>query len=110
MEDLALRTKVRDPDTLVLAVAINNRGMILARGARNASNYLLRPGVLEIEPSNEGVRLKFSAPENTRLRIDTALALSEWIPVVTNSITTGPLFLDQSVAGSARFYRAVIEQ
>ena len=110
MEDLAPLAKVREPDILVLAVAINNRGMIIARGARNASNYLLRPGVLEIEPSNGGVRLKYSAPENTRLRIDTALILSEWTPIVTNTLTTTPLFLNQSVTGSVRFYRAVLEE
>jgi len=110
MEDLAVLTKIKEPDSLVLAVAVNNRGMILARGSKNASNYLFRPGFLEIESSSEGVRLKYSAPENTRLRIDAALALPDWTPLVTNTITTGPLLLNQPLLGSAQFYRAVVEQ
>jgi probable HAF family extracellular repeat protein len=109
MEDLALLTEIPDPDFLILALAINNRGMILARGFKNASNYLLKTGVLEIERSIEGVRLKCSAPENTRIRIETAETLPDWAAVSTNTITTGPLLLNEPFASSARFYRAVIE-
>jgi probable HAF family extracellular repeat protein len=109
MEDLALLTEIPEPDFLILALAINNRGMILARGFKNASNYLLKTGVLEIERGIDGVHLKCSAPENTRIRIETAETLPDWTPVSTNTITTGPLLLTEPFAPSARFYRAVIE-
>ena len=110
LEDLTTLTAVPDADALALALSINNRGMIIARGFKAGANYLLKSSVLEVHRNNAEVILRYAAPEGTRVRIDTALELTDWTPVVTNTITTTPMLLNRPLAGPARFYRAVIEQ
>jgi hypothetical protein len=110
LEDLTALTAVPDADSLALALFINNRGMIIARGFKDGANYLLKPSVLEVHRNNAEVILRYAAREGTRVRIDTALVLPDWMPVITNTITATPMLLNQPLAGPARFYRAVIEQ
>jgi probable HAF family extracellular repeat protein len=110
MIDLAPQAAIPETDRLITATAINNFGLIIVRGALNASNYLLKPGVLTLSSQTNTLQLTFAAPENTLIRFDLSNTLTDWSPLRTNTFSTEPISLDQPITTSPTFIRAVLLQ
>ncbi|HVK57453.1 MAG TPA: hypothetical protein VM735_01630 [Candidatus Kapabacteria bacterium] len=108
MVDLASLVRVPFPDALIYAKAIDNRGMIIARGSKDASNYMLKPGAFTLEIRGDVLAVEFAAPPNTEVILETSQSLTTWTPFLTNTIATEPILIERPLNSDPSFFRATV--
>jgi probable HAF family extracellular repeat protein len=112
IQDLRNLVFVRYDELLTAATAINNSGVILGRfsqGFTVAFGRLFKPGHLTAELRGSEYHVTFSAPHGTRFRLDrsTSGSLIDWMPILTNTLTTTEM-THRETPNSRTFFRALI--